>query len=56
MKTVIKLFAISLLLVFGCKEKETIEVIPNYDEIYLPLNKVDSTPKLIDGNEKALNR
>ncbi len=55
MKTFINLCAISLLLLLGCKDKETIEVIPNYDEIYLPLNKVDSTPKLIDGNEKDLS-
>ncbi len=54
MKTLINLFAISLLLLFGCKDKETIEVIPNYDEIYLPMNKVDSPPKLIEGNVKAL--
>ncbi len=55
MKTLIKLFAISLLLLFGCKGKDTVEVIPNYDDIYLPLNKVDSTPKLMDGNEKDLS-
>jgi TonB family protein len=39
----------------GCKEKDAIEVIPNYDEIYLPLNKVDSTPQLIEGDEKGLS-
>ena len=54
MKTLIKIFVIPLLLLFGCKEKDTIEVIPNYNEIYLPLNKVDSTPKLLEGNEKEL--
>ena len=54
MKTLIKLFAILFLLFIGCKEKDTVEVIPNYDEIYMPLNKVDSTPKLTDGNEKEL--
>jgi len=42
-------------LFFGCKEKDVIEVIPNYDEIYLPISKVDSTPKLIEGNEKELS-
>ncbi len=55
MKTLIKLFVILLLLLFGCKEKDTIEVIPNYNEIYLPLNKVDSTPKLLEGNENELS-
>ncbi len=39
----------------GCKEKNGIEVIPNYNEIYLPLNKVDSTPWLIQGDEKGLS-
>ncbi len=43
------------MILFGCKEKNTIEVISNYDEIYMPINKVDSTPKLLEVDEKELS-
>jgi TonB family protein len=46
---------VSLFLFTSCEEKDVIEVIPNYDEIYLPLSKVDSTPQLIVGDEKKLS-
>ncbi len=55
MKNVIKSLLVLLLITFGCKGKDTVEVIPNYNEIYLPVSKVDSAPKLIDGNEKELS-
>jgi TonB family protein len=55
MKTKVKFLLILLLILFGCKEKDTIEVIPNYDEIYLPMSQVDSRPELIGGNEKDLS-
>ncbi len=53
MKYLIILF-FSFVVISGCKE--TVEVIPNYDEIYLPLNKVDKTPQLKEGDEKILSR
>ena len=54
MKT--KLFFIILLFVilFGCKEEKQIEIIPDYDNIYLPFNKLDEGPKLIEGNDRLL--
>ncbi|MFZ1519641.1 MAG: energy transducer TonB [Ignavibacteriaceae bacterium] len=54
MKT--KLFFLILLFVipFGCKEEKQIEVIPDYDKIYFPLNKVDQTPQLFESNEEEL--
>ena len=55
MKNLIKFIFPALIIFFGCKEKDTIEVIPNYDEIYLPVSEVDSSPKLIEGNEKELS-
>jgi TonB family protein len=54
MKYLIILFT-SLFLFVSCEEKDVIEVIPNYDEIYLPLSKVDSTPQLIEGDETELS-
>jgi TonB family protein len=54
MKTLIKFFFVLFILTFGCKGKDSVEVIPNYDEIYLPVSKIDSAPKLIDGNEIQL--
>jgi TonB family protein len=51
----ILIMVLSGFLFFSCQEKNAIEVIPNYDEIYLPLNKVDETPQLLEGNEKKLS-
>ena len=55
MKT--KLFFLILLFVipFGCKEEKQIEVIPDYDRIYLPYNQLDEVPQLIEGNDIALH-
>ena len=54
MKT--KLFFLILLFIvpFGCKEEKQIEVIPDYDKIYFPLNTVDQTPQLLESNEEEL--
>lgn len=52
---VIIVIIVSIFLFASCEEKNTIEVIPNYDEIYLPLNKLDETPKLIKGDEKSIS-
>ena len=54
MKT--KLFLLILLFVipFGCKEEKKIEVIPDYDKIYLAINQLDEPPQLIEGNSNQL--
>ncbi len=38
----------------GCKEENRIEVIPNYDEIYVPVSKIDVPPGLIEDNQLKL--
>lgn len=53
MKNILTLI-ISALLFTSCQEKDVIEVIPNYDEIYLPIHKIDETPQLVEGDEKSL--
>ena len=54
MKT--KLFLLVLLFVipFGCKEDNEIEIIPDYDRIYLSTNKLDEMPQLLDGDSQKL--
>lgn len=54
MKTKSLVIIFLLLIPFGCKEEKQIEVISDYDNIYLPFNKLDEGPKLIEGNDKAL--
>jgi TonB family protein len=54
MKTKIVIPLILVLSFFGCKEERKIEIIPDYNKIYLPLNEVDETPQLLTGNEKEL--
>lgn len=51
-----KLFLLILLLVvpFGCRDDNEIEIIPDYDKIYLPPNQLSEIPQLIEGNEKKL--
>jgi TonB family protein len=55
MKT--KLFFLILLFVipFGCKEEKQIEVIPDYDKIYIPYDQVDEAPQLVEGSDMALH-
>lgn len=54
MKT--KLFVPFILFLFlcGCKEEKKIEIIPDYDKIYLPHNQLAETPQLLKGNDKQL--
>ena len=54
MKT--KLFFLILLFIipFGCKEENEIEIIPDYDKIYLPTNKLNEIPQLLEGNAQKL--
>ena len=51
-----KLFFLILLFIipFGCKEENEIEIIPDYDKIYLPPNQLTEIPQLIEGNDKKL--
>lgn len=55
MKT--KLFFLILLFIipFGCKEEKQIEVIPDYDKIYIPYDQVDEAPQLVEGSDMALH-
>lgn len=53
MKIIIS-FLLPVIIFYGCREKETIEVIPNYNEIYLPAKDLDSTPMLLTGTEEEL--
>lgn len=54
MKTKLFIPVFLLVILLGCKEEGKIEVIPNYDKIYLPLNEVNETPQLLEGNEDEL--
>lgn len=52
----IKLIFPLILILFlgGCKEEKKIEIIPDYDKIYLPPNQLTETPQLLKGNDKQL--
>lgn len=54
MKTKLFLLILLFIIPFGCKEEKQIEVIPDYDKIYFPLNTVDQTPQLLESNEEEL--
>jgi len=51
-KLILALFLIVFLL--GCKEEKKMEIIPDYDRIYLPPNQLTETPQLIEGDSKKL--
>ena len=42
------------LIFLSCKEEKQIEIIPDYDRIYLPPNQLTEIPKLIEGNDQQL--
>jgi TonB family protein len=48
------IFVLFALLFAGCEKKPEIQVIPNYNEIYLPPYKVDTPVQLIKGDTKGL--
>lgn len=52
LKLILALFLIVFLL--GCKEEKKIEIIPDYDRIYLPPNQLTETPQLIEGDSRKL--
>jgi TonB family protein len=48
-------FLITLFLIsFGCKEEKKIEVITDYDQVYLDGEKLDQYPELLNGNSDQL--
>ncbi|PJA95343.1 MAG: hypothetical protein CO129_12295 [Ignavibacteriales bacterium CG_4_9_14_3_um_filter_34_10] len=49
-----KLLIISLVFLFACSDEKKIEIIPDYNSIYLPMNEVTESPKLIQGSEEDL--
>jgi Gram-negative bacterial TonB protein C-terminal len=51
-KLILPIILIAIL--FGCKEEKQIEVIPDYDKIYLPLSGLTEIPQLMKGNDKEL--
>lgn len=54
MKVRLTLLFLFSLLIFNCKEENKIEIIPDYNKIYLPLDEVDETPQLLVGEEEEL--
>ncbi|HEX9251476.1 MAG TPA: energy transducer TonB [Ignavibacteriaceae bacterium] len=54
MKTKLFLLILLFLIPFGCKEEKQIEIIPDYDRIYLPTNKLDEIPQLLEGDSQKL--
>ena len=54
MKTKLSILILLSIVLFGCKEEKKIEIIPDYDRIYLPMNQLTETPQLIEGDSKKL--
>lgn len=54
MKTKLNILILLSIILFGCKEEKKIEIIPDYDRIYLPMNQLTETPQLIEGDSKKL--
>lgn len=54
MKNLLFLFAVLALIFLSCKEEKKIEIIPDYDKIYLSAGEVDSIPKIKKGDTNAL--
>lgn len=50
----ILMFVLTLFIFTSCQEKKTVEVIPDYNKIYLPEHEIDESPQLIEGDEKNL--
>jgi TonB family protein len=51
-KLILAIFLV--LFILGCKEGEKLEVIPDYDRIYLPSNQLTEAPQLIEGDSRKL--
>jgi TonB family protein len=54
MKTKIFFLILLFIIPFGCKEEKKIEIIPDYDKIYLPPNQLTEIAQLIVGNDQQL--
>lgn len=54
MKTELILILFLLVTLLGCKEEKKIEIIPDYDSIYLPPNQLTEAPQLLNGDSNKL--
>lgn len=54
MKIKLALLLLLSVIIFSCKEEKRIEIIPDYDRIYLPSNQLTETAQLLKGNDKQL--
>ena len=54
MKTIYLFLFLILITLLGCKEEKKIEIITDYNQEYLPYDKLDKTPQLVDGNADSL--
>ena len=54
MKTKVNILILLSIILLGCKEEKKIEIIPDYDRIYLPMNQLTETPQLIEGDSEKL--
>ena len=54
MKTKSLFLLLLFLIPFGCKEESGIQVITDYDQVYIPYKKLDNKPQLIRGNSDSL--
>lgn len=55
MKYLIVVF-LGILIFSGCEKKNTVEVVPDYDSIYLTSDNVDVKAQLVDGDENKLTQ
>ena len=54
MKTKYLFLVLLFLLPLACKEKSNIEVVTDYDQVYLPYKQLDKNPQLTEGNSDML--
>lgn len=56
MKNITKIIIIIMITIYGCLENNKVEVIPDYDTIYLPVSKVDTPVKLLGDEEEHIEK
>jgi len=54
MKTKLFFFITFFIISFGCKEEKKIEVVTDYNQVYLDGEKLDKYPELLSGNSNKL--
>jgi TonB family protein len=54
MKSKLSIIVLSAFFLFECKEEKKIEIIPDYNSIYLPADELTEVPKQIQGSENEL--